>query len=131
MIERFAVDTSAVVDLMRVDRETPAPLVTEADVYLPVPVLGELFVGAFSSRRPDHHVNLLTRVASGWKTLTADVDTARIYAQIRVKAGNVELVSRSKLNDFWIAALCIQHNLPLLTTDRGFDHIEGLTAMHW
>ena len=37
----------------------------------------------------------------------------------------------SKVNDLWIAALCIQHNLPLLTHDRGFDHIAGLTVVHW
>jgi predicted nucleic acid-binding protein len=37
----------------------------------------------------------------------------------------------SKLNDLWIAALCLQHDLPLLTNDHGFDHIAGLTVIHW
>ena len=37
----------------------------------------------------------------------------------------------SKMNDFWIAALCIQHGLPLLTNDKGFDNIPGLTVIHW
>jgi len=43
MIERFAVDTCAVVDLMRENRETPPQLLlTRIKVYLPVPVLAEL-----------------------------------------------------------------------------------------
>lgn len=40
-------------------------------------------------------------------------------------------LSIAKVNDLWIAALCLQHNLPLLTNDRGFDAIAGLTIRHW
>jgi predicted nucleic acid-binding protein len=40
-------------------------------------------------------------------------------------------LTASKINDLWIAALCIQHNLPLLTNDAGFDHISRLTVIHW
>ena len=29
-------------------------------------------------------------------------------------------------NDIWIAAICLQHGLTLLTLDRHFDRIEGL-----
>ena len=35
------------------------------------------------------------------------------------------------MNDMWIAALCIQHDVPLLTSDHGFDIITGLTVIHW
>lgn len=35
------------------------------------------------------------------------------------------------MNDLWIAALCLQHALPLLTNDRGFDTIDGLAVIHW
>jgi predicted nucleic acid-binding protein len=57
--------------------------------------------------------------------------TARIYGELRARIRTVQTVSMSKLNDLWIAALCLQHNLPLLTNDRGFDHISGLTVIHW
>jgi len=33
--------------------------------------------------------------------------------------------------EVWIAALCIQYKMPLLTNDGGFDHIDGLTVIHW
>lgn len=34
-------------------------------------------------------------------------------------------------HDIWIAALCIQHELPLLTNDGDFDGLEGLRIIHW
>jgi predicted nucleic acid-binding protein len=62
MTTRFAVDTSAVVDLMRTERPKPPPLLhDDAEVFLPLPVLGELYVGAMSSLRPEHHLANLNR----------------------------------------------------------------------
>jgi len=89
MIERFAVDTCAVVDLMRENRETPPQLL-----------------------QPTQY-------------------TARTYAEVRVALKQTTLPAASKLNDLWIAALCLEHNLPLLTNDHGFDHIAGLSVVHW
>jgi len=33
--------------------------------------------------------------------------------------------------DIWIAALCLQHDLPLLSNDRDFDDIAGLRLIRW
>src|SRR5436853_4718186 len=33
-------------------------------------------------------------------------------------------------NDFWIAAVCLQHSVPLLSNDKSFDEIDGLQVMH-
>jgi tRNA(fMet)-specific endonuclease VapC len=132
MTLRFVVDTSAVVDLMRMDRPKPPQLLTDdAEVFLPLPVLAELYVGALSSLRPDHHTADLLRVARAWARLVPDEETAFVYAQVRVRSHNIASLSESKRNDFWIAALCLQHDLPLLTNDGGFDAISGLTVIHW
>jgi predicted nucleic acid-binding protein len=53
-----------------------------------------------------------------------------VYGRIRRAAG-LSSTKESKRNDFWIAALCLQHDLPRLTNDRGFDTIDGLTVIHW
>ena len=34
-------------------------------------------------------------------------------------------------NDLWIAALCRQHSLPLLSRDRHFDQVAGLNRVGW
>lgn len=131
MTERFVVDTNAVVDLMRAGRPKPPQLRVAETIYLPIPVLGELYFGAFSTLRPEHHIALLENETNGWIPLAPDTVTAHVYGEMRAGMRNVLPITNSKLNDLWIAALCLQHNLPLLTNDRGFDHIAGLTVMHW
>jgi predicted nucleic acid-binding protein len=34
-------------------------------------------------------------------------------------------------NDVWIAALCRQHSLPVVSRDRHFDAVPGLKRLHW
>ncbi|HVH85614.1 MAG TPA: PIN domain-containing protein, partial [Terriglobales bacterium] len=34
-------------------------------------------------------------------------------------------------NDLWIAALCRQHALPILTRDRHFDAVRGIRRIEW
>jgi len=34
-------------------------------------------------------------------------------------------------NDLWIAALCRQHALPLLSRDRHFDVVRGIQRIGW
>ncbi len=132
MKESLAVDSGAVIDLMREERETPPHLQTEMySLLLPLPVLGELYFGAFSSQRPEHNVALLRRVTLRWPILAPDEETARIYGQLRVRIVGAAPISPSKMNDFWIAAICVQHRLPLLTNDRGFDRIAGMLVIHW
>jgi tRNA(fMet)-specific endonuclease VapC len=38
--------------------------------------------------------------------------------------------SREPLNDVWIAALCRQHGLPLLSRDRHFDVVPGIKRLN-
>jgi tRNA(fMet)-specific endonuclease VapC len=65
-----------------------------------------------------------------WPVLIPDIETARVYGRLCAKYDR-QTPSISRLNDLWIAALCIQHHLPLLTNDRGFDAIDGLETIHW
>jgi tRNA(fMet)-specific endonuclease VapC len=131
MIERLAIDANAAIDMMRVDRPTPHPLAEAQSLLLPLPVLGELFTGALASRNPAAHLGEIGQASKLWTVIAPDEATARIYGEVRVFTGNVRQTGASKLNDLWIAALCLQHNLPLLTNDRGFDAIAGLSVLHW
>lgn len=132
MIDRLAVDTNAVVDYLRRDRDYPPQLDEAKDVFLPLTVIGELFYGASRSDRPEHHRSSIARVIKRWPPLIPDIETARIYGDVRAatyqKTNNL---GTSRVNDLWIASLCIQHDLPLLTNDGGFDRIQGLTVVHW
>jgi tRNA(fMet)-specific endonuclease VapC len=130
--DRIAVDTNAVVEYLRLEREYPPQLDDANEVLLPLTVIGELFYGASLSDRPDYHRGTIGRIIRRWQPLAPDIETARIYGSLRAVASRAASTLRaSKVNDFWIAALCIQHDLPLLTNDGGFDSIAGLTVIHW
>ena len=93
--------------------------------------MGELLAGALVSERVAENTGRIEELLSGWRVLEPTLQTARIYARLRAGRRNLDQITQSKLNDFWIAALCVQHHLPLLTNDRGFDRIGELTVVHW
>jgi tRNA(fMet)-specific endonuclease VapC len=130
--DRIAADTNAVVEYLRLEREYPRQLDDSDEVFLPLTVVGELFYGAALSDRPEFHRGTIARTIKRWPVLVPDIETSRIYGDMRASASRKVISLRaSKVNDFWIAALCIQHALPLLTNDGGFDYIPGLTVIHW
>ncbi len=133
MIERLAVDANAVIDYIRLDREySPKLDDAEKTIFIPLTVIGELFFGASRSSRSSHQQAVIERVIKRWQPLIPDLETARVYGTVRADASRSAIAfTASKTNDLWIAALCIQHNLPLLTNDGGFDRIPGLTVIHW
>ena len=128
----LAIDTNATVDYIREDRRSPPQIDAARRVFVPLTVIGELFFGASRSDRPVANFSIIeTTLDERWNALLSDVQTARIYGEIRAatfqKTNNL---GTSRVNDLWIAALCIQHQLPL-TNDGGFDRIQGLTVIHW
>ena len=130
MSSRLAVDANAVVDLIRDDRVDPPPIGASELIYLPLPVIGELFAGAYGSGRETGNLRAVDEVIERWRVISPDLETARIYGRLR---GQLRLADArpGKINDVWIAALCIQHDLPLLSNDRGFDAIPALKVVHW
>ena len=63
------------------------------------------------------------------RVLVVDEDTASRYASLRgqLKRAGAPIPS----NDAWIAALCLQHALPLLSCDRHFDLVKGIERIDW
>ena len=130
MNERIVADTNAIIDFIRPDRASPPQMRGSALILLPLPAIGELFSGAFISRLVDENLSFVDDVIARWPLLIPDLSTAREYGRLRAKH-HFEELSVSKRNDLWIAALCIQHDLPLLANDHGFDTIKGLRVLPW
>jgi predicted nucleic acid-binding protein len=113
------------------DRE-PAALEVVAGaerLAVPVIVLGEYLVGIAQSRRRTEYENWLRDWMGTVTVLDVDEETARHYADI-----GLELKRSGKAiptNDLWIAALCRQHSLPLISRDRHFDLVTGLERIAW
>jgi hypothetical protein len=86
VIERLAVDANAVIDYIRLDREYSPELDNAKKVFLPLTVIGELFYGVSCSDRPDHHRAIVERVIKRWSPLIPDLDTSRVYGEVRAGA---------------------------------------------
>ena len=63
MSEKLAVDTNTVADYLRSYRPEPPQLAVAAEVFLPLPVLGELYLGAFGSARVEENVTAVDTLA--------------------------------------------------------------------
>ena len=61
--------------------------------------------------------------------LKVDENTATHYAEIRdeLKRAGTPIPS----NDVWIAALCRQHQVPVLSRDGRFDYVDGAKRIAW
>jgi tRNA(fMet)-specific endonuclease VapC len=101
VIERLALDTSAAVDYMRAVRQSPPQIDSAKTVVIPLPVVGELFHGAQCSAHPHRGAEIVEDFIERWQPLIPDVQTARIYGDIRAAlfwtTGNLVL---SKVNDW-------------------------------
>jgi tRNA(fMet)-specific endonuclease VapC len=61
--------------------------------------------------------------------LDCDRETAFYYLDIKryLQARKIRIPE----NDIWIAATAMQHNLILVTRDKSFDDIVGLSIQKW
>jgi predicted nucleic acid-binding protein len=106
------------------------PILREAsELAVPVIVLGEYRYGIRQSRDQERYEQWLAEFLPAYRVLDVDQDTATSYAAVRseLKKAGTPIPS----NDAWIAALCRQHSLPLLSRDRHFDLVRGLRRIHW
>ena len=104
--------------------------VSEAQqLAIPVIVLGEYWFGISQSRQRLEYEQWMNDSLPFCRVLEITVETAAKYAEIRaeVKRSGTRIPS----NDAWIAALCRQHALPLLSKDRHFDVVKGMRRLEW
>ena len=60
-----------------------------------------------------------------------DVDRETTYQYAKIGPELNKIGKPIPSNDLWIAALCGQHSLPLLSRDRLFDVVPGLKRLEW
>jgi len=123
------VDTNIVSAHFKGDPAVTSKLQAVQVIYLPSIVLGELIYGAHKSPNATRNLARIEQFRSATVLLNVDSDTAAIYGRLKS-----DLSSAGKMipeNDLWIAALAIQHNLPLTSRDQHFGHVSGLDWQTW
>ena len=122
-------DTSALSAAADDDLGAVAVLARAEQMVLPVIVLGEYRHGIALSRHRASYENWLAGLLHDCIVLDVQEPTTHYYAEI-----SLELKRKGKpipTNDIWIAALCRQHSLPLLSRDRHFDLVAGTKRIDW
>lgn len=113
------------------DREPSAlAIVSEAErIAVPVIVLGEYRLGIAQSRHRASYESWLQEWISSVTVLDIDEATSQSYAAL-----GLELKRKGRpipTNDLWIAALCRQHALPIVSRDQHFDVVPGIRRVSW
>jgi tRNA(fMet)-specific endonuclease VapC len=99
------------------------------EVAVPAIVLGEYRYGIQQSRNRQPYEQWLTDSIPNYRVLDIDQETAIFYATVRseLKRAGTPIPT----NDAWIAALCRQHSVSLLSRDRHFDLVRGIDRIGW
>jgi len=123
------VDTNALSAAADGDSNVIAVLARADQMVIPVIVLGEYRYGIAQLRNRASYESWLTGLLQDCLVLDITEPTTQYYAEIIL-----ELKRKGKpipTNDLWIAALCRQHSLPLLSRDRHFDLVAGTKRIGW
>ena len=122
-------DTNALSAFVAGDEGVGDVLRRQARAAVPVIVLGEFRYGIAESRHRAAYEAWLASQLAHFDILAVTAETAVAYAALRVA------LRRSghpiPANDGWIAALALQHKLPVLSRDRHFDVVPGLARTSW
>ena len=122
-------DTNALSACAEEDASLMEILAGAQELALPVIVIGEFRYGIAQSRHSARYQRWLDGLIADCSVLGVEEQTTHYYAAI-----NLDLRKAGKpipTNDLWIAALCRQHKLPLLSRDRHFDAVSGIRRMDW
>ena len=127
--KRLILDTNALSAAAEEHPGVTRVLAGAQQLALPVVVIGEYRFGIARSRYRARYRRWLDGLVADSRVLDVDEQTTHYYAAI-----GVELRQAGKpipTNDLWIAALCRQHGLPVLSRDRHFDVVSGVRRLDW
>jgi tRNA(fMet)-specific endonuclease VapC len=123
---RVALDTNRLSDLFQGDAALADFLGSCEEVWIPLIVLAEIKAGFYGGAQQPRNAALLQALLA--KPTVAILfpgrETAEHYARlfVQIKRAGTPMPA----NDLWIAALALEHDLPLITRDQHFDRIPQL-----
>lgn len=123
------IDTNALSAFVDGEPEVGAILSLQQRAAIPVIVLGEFRYGISGSRYRETYEEWLKANLRDFDLLAITPETTLPYAALR--ATLKRLGRPIPANDAWIAALAMQHRLPILSRDAHFDAVPDLQRTGW
>jgi len=122
-------DTNALSAFADGDEALLVQLEAAPRLSLPVIVLGEYRFGIRHSRYRRAYESWLTGAVADFEVLPILETTTEHYAALCQELKNAG--QPIPTNDAWIAALCREHRLPVVSQDRHFDLAPGVRRIGW
>ena len=124
----IVIDTSVIVDAFHFDAAIVRQL-TSVHMFVPMTVLGELFYGAYGASKQGAQLRKIEDLIATSTVIAPTQATAQQYGRIRhsLRLRGLPIPD----NDIWIAAIALEHDLPLAARDGHFDRIDGLVVEQW
>lgn len=126
---KYLLDTNIVIAMFANEVNIEVERQNTGRVFLPSPVIGELYYGARNSDRPIENITRINRLTERIPSISCDLETARWYGIIKN-----QLRQKGHLipdNDIWIAAIAMQRELILVTRDAHFNEVDSLQLERW
>jgi len=122
-------DTNAVILFLNGDPNIINLFSNLTRLNIPVIVVGELFYGAYNSKKHSHNLEILHSILNTAFIIGTDEITAMHYGKIKS-----ELKSKGTPipeNDIWISALARLYKMKVITRDAHFNNIEKMELISW
>jgi tRNA(fMet)-specific endonuclease VapC len=125
----FLLDTNIVIAFFQEDQSVVEHLKAADELFVPVVVLGELHYGARKSGQALVNVARIESFEAVVSVLPVNTATAAHYGMIKaaLRAKGRPIPE----NDIWIAAVALQHDLPVVSRDEHFREIDALALVRW
>ena len=127
MAVKLVLDTNAYIDFAQGRPDVVELLAARSsEIFLPAPVLGELFYGFLKGSRPAYNEEKLHDFVS-----TLGVSIIEVTEEISGKYSVIYLSLTTKglripIHDVWIAACCMGVGGTLVITDRHFNRVDQI-----
>lgn len=91
--------------------------------------IAELHVGVLAARDVDTRARRLATLEAIADVEVLPVDTTVAAAWARLRIHLAEANRRLNVNDLWIAATALAHDVPVVTQDDDFEAVEGVAGL--
>lgn len=94
-----------------------------------VVTLAELHAGVLAARDTDTRAVRMATLDALSDVEVLPVDERAAVAWARMRAHLAEAGRRVNVNDLWIAACALAHDLPVITRDADFEPLDGIAGL--
>lgn len=125
----YLLDTNIVVPFLNGEGSIVKKISKLEVVQLPSIVLGELYFGASKSAHTNQNIAKINDFILQCELYPITETTALFYGQI--KASLKSQGTPIPENDIWIAAVCMERDMVLISRDKHFKNVQNLEIKSW